>query len=204
MNWLISSLWTELISSVWNKLISSWYWTNLVFHYSSLPWPLTSDLWIKIYFWFWLRFRRVIRIFLGIILHRVNLPAVSYCTESISLQYHTAQSQSPRSIILCSVNLPAVSYCAESISPQCHTAQSHSPRSIILRTAQSQSPRSIILQCQSPRSIILRSVNLPAVSYCARSISPQYLTAQSQSPPSIILRGVSLLDTKIRKNSVKS
>ena len=62
-----------------------------------LPGPLTNGL---NYFRFWLRFRRVIRIFLGIILCRVNLSAVSYCAESISPQYHTAGSQYPRSIIL--------------------------------------------------------------------------------------------------------
>ena len=61
------------------------------FHHSNLPGSLTNGL---KYFRFWLRFRRVIRIFRGIILCRVNLPAVSYCKESISPQYHTQQSHS--------------------------------------------------------------------------------------------------------------
>ena len=67
-------------------------------------------------------------------------------TLSLSPQYDTAQSQSPRSMILRRVNLPTVSYCTESIFPQYHTAQS-----------------------QSPHIIILHRVNLPAVLYCGES-----------------------------------
>ena len=61
----------------------------------------------------------------SMILRRVNLPAVSYCAESISPQYHTAQSQSFHSIILHRVNLPTLSYCTESISQQYCIAGSH-------------------------------------------------------------------------------
>ena len=50
----------------------------------------------------------------SMILRRVNLPTVSYCTESIFPQYHTAQSQSPHII-----------NCTESISQQYCIAGSH-------------------------------------------------------------------------------
>ena len=69
----------------------------------------------------------------SIILRRASLPTVWYCAESMSPQYLTAGSQSPRSMI----------YCAESIvkiwgeiSAQYHTAQSQSPRNIILYCAE--------------------------------------------------------------------
>ena len=44
----------------------------------------------------------------GFLLRRVYLLGDSYCAESISLGYHTAQSQSLRGIILHRVNLPGV------------------------------------------------------------------------------------------------
>ena len=55
------------------------------FHNSNLSGPLSKGL---KYFWFWLRFRWVIRIF------RKNFHGVSYCAESISPGYATPGSHS--------------------------------------------------------------------------------------------------------------
>ena len=68
--------------------------TPIFCHHSNLPGPLTNR-WK--HFRFWLRFGRVIKIFL-------NLPGVSYPGESISPGYHTPASQSPRGIIPRRVN----------------------------------------------------------------------------------------------------
>ena len=80
-----------------------------------------TDDWVKI-FSILVTIRRVIQMFrnlpgwiMGMLPQRVNLPEVSYCAKSISLGYHTAQSQSPRGIILPRVTLPGVSYCVESL-----------------------------------------------------------------------------------------
>ena len=68
--------------------------SNEIFHphffqHSNLTGPLTNGF---KYFRFWLRFRRIFRFFL-------NLPAVSYCAESVSLQYYTVGSHSrPREV----------------------------------------------------------------------------------------------------------
>ena len=95
-------------------------------------WP--TDQWVKIVLFlvsFSLRYSYFFEVPRSIILRRVKFRAVSYCEESSSAQYHTAQSQSlkfvvkaPRSIILPGVKFRAVSNCAESSSTQYHTARS--------------------------------------------------------------------------------
>ena len=81
---------------------------TLVYVDLCLPLFTATKPYFCINFRFWLRFPRVIWIFW-------DLPAESYCAESISPGYLTAQSQSPRSILLRRVNLPPVSYCGESV-----------------------------------------------------------------------------------------
>ena len=129
---------------------------------------------------FWLFFRWDIRIFW------------------ISMQYHTAQSHSPRSMKLRWVNLPAVSYTVEShvtfpdpslkgYSNKITSSLFHSnlPGPLTngfkyvrfwlrfrraIQIFLKISAQYVTELSQSPRSIILRRVSLRAVSYCGESL----------------------------------
>ena len=95
----------------------------------------------------------------SMILRWVNLPAVSYCWESISPQYH-ARSH---------VTFP-------------YPIQRNSPTrfsTCFFLLHNSSLPETLTKSFSTQRSIILRWVNLPAVWYWGESVFPQYHTAGS-------------------------
>ena len=130
------------------------------------------------------------------IIRRVILPLVSYCLESISPQYHTAQRQSTRSIILQRVmwrfrilfkgkNQQDFQFFS-SFKPDWATDQ-WVKIFLILVSFQifhiNLPAVSYCIESVSPQ-YVMRWVNLPTVSYCTESVFPQYDNAMSQSPRS--------------------